>query len=287
MRDVVSVYGFSVKPYTVPEPPSPFLMEDEDGALEPGDYLVAVSWMRKGMESSLSPSEKITLRSAAGIRAALPMVMDDTIDFVRIYMTRRNGGEMLLQETVPASVSETAIRMDNAGGKPSPFRGFSPMCGGERAGLSLWRGRLVVSSGGTMTFSEPLAYHLRDPRHGFFLFPETVTFIAPVAGGLFVGQETHVVFLSGDRPENLAMNPLACQAPIAGSAVLLEGKDSGADSSVALWCADNGHVMGMPDGSVKELQADRIFGITPKILSSAIEGYSLAKDGRATTFLAG
>lgn len=149
--------------------------------------------------------------------------------------------------------------------------------------LGLWRGRLVVAQGRTLRFSEALAYHVHDPRHGFVQMPQRITFVAPVDGGLWVGQVDHVVFLRGTAPQELAFERKTSRAPVPGSAVALAsdeaGDASGGARAAVAWLSSVGFAMGTPDGGIIEPQAQRLRAI------SATAGSTVVQHRRLTTAL--
>src|SRR5690606_41882378 len=104
-----------------------------------------------------------------------------------------------------------------------------------------------------LSVSEPRALHINDPRHGFVQMPQRITFVAPVDGGLWVGQSDHVAFLAGQDLRDLTLSRKRCAPPVPGSAVVVDGsiaKETGGRQAVA-WLSGNGHVLGLPDGTLK------------------------------------
>jgi hypothetical protein len=103
--------------------------------------------------------------------------------------------------------------------------------------------------------------------------PQKITFILPVDGGIWVGQVTHVVFLMGNKPQDMTFQAKTTHAPIPDSAIEIDMNDIGGDisqggNSTALWLAENGYVVGTSSGQVIELQAGKLKGITGKYARS-------------------
>ena len=89
-------------------------------------------------------------------------------------------------------------------------------------------------------FSEPMAYHLHDERHGFVQMPQRITFVEPVDGGIWIGQVDHVAFLEGATPDALVMQRKTACAPVAGSSIQVLADTVGGDlsqggSATVLW----------------------------------------------------
>ena len=272
--------GSAAKPFTIDAPPGP-IVTASTGSLEAGDYGVAVAWLRGALESPLSPMTTHKSAAAGGLQVLLPMALDPTITGVRMYLTRHNGGELLRGEDYPVVTTVVNLPTLPKLGAPTQFRHMDPMPTGQYLGL--WQGRLVVAQGRTLRFSEAMAYHVHDPRHGFVQMPQRITFVAPVDGGLWVGQVDHVVFLRGTAPQELVFERKTSRAPVPGSTVALAsdeaGEASGGGRAVVAWLSSVGFAMGTPDGGIIEPQAQRLRGI------SATAGSTVVQHGRLTTAL--
>ena len=216
--------GSAAKPFTIDAPPGP-IVTASTGSLEAGDYGVAVAWLRGALESPLSPMTTHKSAAAGGLQVLLPMALDPTITGVRMYLTRHNGGELLRGEDYPVVTTVVNLPTLPKLGAPTQFRHMDPMPTGQYLGL--WQGRLVVAQGRTLRFSEAMAYHVHDPRHGFVQMPQRITFVAPVDGGLWVGQVDHVVFLRGTAPQELVFERKTSRAPVPGSTVALASDEAG------------------------------------------------------------
>ena len=219
--------------------------------------------------------------AAGGLQVLLPMALDPTITGVRMYLTRHNGGELLRGEDYPVVTTVVNLPTLPKLGAPTQFRHMDPMPTGQYLGL--WQGRLVVAQGRALRFSEAMAYHVHDPRHGFVQMPQRITFVAPADGGLWVGQVDHVVFLRGTAPQELVFERKTSRAPVPGSTVALAsdeaGEASGGGRAVVAWLSSVGFAMGTPDGAIIEPQAQRLRSI------GATAGSTVVQHGRLTTAL--
>lgn len=247
--------------FTLQTPPAPLATVEPDGALAAGQYSVAVAWMRGDMESATSPIAMVAVPAGGRLRLVLPYCMDPSVDRVRVFLSEPDGAALQEVANLPIETPETQIASAaNLLGEPR-FRHMAAMPSGLY--LSLWQGRLVTARRNVLYFSEPMALHINDPRHGFIQMPQRITFVAPVDGGLWVGQSDHVAFLSGQDLRSLTLLRKRCAPPVPGSAVVVDGsiaKETGGRQSVA-WLAGNGHVLGLPDGTLIEPRRDRICGI--------------------------
>lgn len=234
------------------------------GTLAQGTYGVAVSWLRGTLESSVSEVAHVTVdEEGGGINVSLPFCLDASVTGARLYLTKPGSSELQAVEDYPiATTSASIVVMPELGGSPE-FQHLDAMPGGRFMGL--WAGQLLTAGTRTLHFSEPMAFHLYDRRHSFVQFPQRITFVAPVEGGVWVGQVDHVVFLSaGDSPGVFRLQRKAAQPPVFGSACLVNAEllgDLAAGYLAAVWLAGNGYVVGNAEGQMVELHAKALQGI--------------------------
>lgn len=266
--------GQTCQPLTINKPPVP-IADDNVENTKPSSRSVAISWLRGSMESSLS--DYVTSGESANI--VLPMVFDPTVTGVNIYATSVGGTDMQLAGTMDRAATNFAITKDHKLGMAAQFAHLSPMPTGKY--LCYWRGRLITATANVIRFSEPLAYHLHDERHGFIQTSQRVTFIQPVENGLWVGQSDHVIFIQGTQPDDMTISIKSAQAPVPNSAIQIPSNDIGEASEggslVTIWLASNGYVAGSSAGQIIEYQAGRISNI------SAQSGTTVRFDRRLVT----
>ncbi|RGD90571.1 hypothetical protein [Acinetobacter sp. SWAC57] len=277
-RGLFSYNGFAVSPLTIDTPASPLLQQDGNGTLKTGQYGVAISWLRNGVESAVSAMSHVELAGQSNydqindlsINVTLPFCIDDTVTDVAIYVTQRNGAELYKFGTYPVSTNQVSIHEISRLGKIAEFQHLSPMPSGKF--MKYWNGRLITAERNVIKFSEPMAYHLYDERHGYMMMPQRITFIQPVDGGIWVGQTDHVAFLTGAQPKDMSYTRKSTQAPIYDSCILVDadlvGDDVSQNSNVALWLAENGYVLGTATGQIIQYQAGKLQGITAKLSRS-------------------
>ncbi len=249
--------GQTCQPLTIDTPPAPIAMGDIDNTQQTRS--IAISWVRGSTESSLS--DYVT--AGAEVDVVLPLVTDPTISSVNIYATNVGGTDMQLAGKASMLDINFIITADHKLGMAAQFAHLSPMPTGKY--LCYWRGRLITATANVIRFSEPLAYHLHDERHGFIQTSQRITFIQPVDGGLWVGQVDHVLFIEGSNPDDMSMIIKSAQAPVPNSAIQTDSNDIGeaaeGGSLVTVWLARNGYVAGNSMGQIIEYQAGRIDNI--------------------------
>ena len=265
--------GNTCQPLTIDRPPMPIAYGGTDDTQQTRS--IAISWLRGSMESSLS--DYVT--AGASTDVVLPMVIDPTVTSVNIYATSLGGTDMQLAGTVNRDDTSFTIIKDHKLGMAAQFAHLSPMPTGKY--LCYWRGRLITATANVIRFSEPLAYHLHDERHGFIQTSQRITFIQPVENGLWVGQTDHVIFIQGTSPNDMTISIKSAQAPVPNSAIQVPSNDIGEVAEggrlVTVWLASNGYVAGSSAGQIVEYQAGRISNI------SAQSGTTVRFDRRLVT----
>ena len=142
--------------------------------------------------------------------------------------------------------------------------------------LAYWRGRIVTARANVLRFSEALAYHVHDQRHGFVQMPQRITFVQPVDGGIWVGQVDHVAFLQGASLDTLELQARASKAPVPGSAINVKAELLGdlaqGGSECAVWLAENGYVVGTAGGALVEPMAKVMKDVRATVGASVVFG---------------
>ncbi len=280
ISDATALYkydGLSVEKLTIGTPPTP-MARLSTGALLDGTYTVAIAWSKDGRESGLSSS--LSLNVEGGIELILPYNYSEDADQVTIYMTERNGSELLKVVTLPVITATFTISSDKDLTRAAQFQNLSPMRTGKF--LKLWRGKLLTADKNMLYFSQALNFHLCDERYDYIALPQRVTFVEPVESGIWVGQSNSVVFLSGSDVRDLRLVQTGAKAPVPGTALrvnsdLLGELSAGLES--VLWLAENGYCIGTPSGNLVEAHANTLKGITAK------GGQSVRFDDRIITVL--
>jgi hypothetical protein len=275
--DLYKYDGSTVEKLTISIPPAP-MAHATNGSLLQGSYNLAISWSKNGRESGLS--DTVTVDCVGGIEVILPYNYTGDADQAIIYMTERNGSELLKAATVPVNTPSVTIRQDKDLTRAAQFQHLSPMRTGKF--LKLWRGRLVTVEKNLLYFSQALNFHLFDERYDFIAMPQRITFVEPVESGIWVGQTTGVVFLSGADVLDLRLVQTGAKAPVPGSAMRVHSDllgEAAAGLESVIWLAENGYCIGTPAGTLIEAQANTLKGITAK------GGQSVRFDDRIVTVL--
>lgn len=229
------------------------------GGLVAGIYGVAVSAVSaSGEESGLSDIAWIELTTAAGIALTLPTAPTGVIGF-RVYRTTQNGDELYHAMDVGLVSSATIAGGDV--GKQEMGWPLDQMPTGSN--VKAYKGRLYVSVGPCLIFSEPIRPGVYDPRKNVLWFGSDITMHQPVEGGIFVGTEDTIYFLEGDRPFAFQRKVVASNGAIKHSesrvpATALEARLIDTTKECAVWLSPLGYQIGLPGGTVLTPQSKKI-----------------------------
>lgn len=256
--------GTTARRLTVEQAPPPMVSTTAGaGSLVPGYYNTALAFMRGDQEGSLSETISVKVVKDDSLTLTFPLAFDTTVTAVRLYVSKPDGHDLgFMGDFTPGT--EAVFPTVQPPGIAPRFPYMRPMPAGKY--LCVWQGRLLTANRNVLHFSEPMAYHTNDPRHGFVQMPQRITFLAPVEGGVWVGQVDHVAFLQGTQPDQMVAQRRAVQAPVPGSALLIPSEVAGEAAQggrhVAAWLSANGFVLGTASGEVVETGAGKLGGIS-------------------------
>lgn len=259
--------GAKAQPFTINTPPKPYATAQQGGSLSAGDYSFSISWLNSDSESGLSEIDTVQVQPNGLVNLQLPMCLLDHVTHVRLYMTESGGSELRQFGEIPIQTMNLQVITLPELGRAAQFCYLSPMLHGDF--LRLWRGRLLCARSNVLHYSEAMTYHLTDERYNFIQFPQRISFIEPVEGGIWVGQTDHVLFLRGQDMRSLSIEAKASRAPVRASSQLLHSDIVGGEISQggawsAIWLAENGFVLGTASGQLIELNGKTMRGISAK-----------------------
>lgn len=212
--------------------PSPaFDLQVVGGSLPAGVYQVAVTALDGGIESGCI-KKVVTLGEGQALRVS---VADDRE--CRLYCSVANGSTLYHQgiaydTNLIGSVLDSSVRCETSGLEPLPFCSM----------LVSRHGMVIGADGRYLYHTRPLQPHLHNPETDWVAYPEPITVIAAVEGGVFVCADK-TYFLSGIGGDEFNQRTLAEYGAVADTLAQLP------DGSVA-WFCKYGQVIGRPDGSI-------------------------------------
>lgn len=244
-----------------PDANPPRAVATGDGGLFGGPALVAISYVNAyGEEGGLSQQVAVDVPENGGIRLFMPPPPPDAV-LARIY---RNGksGKLRWAADAPAAMTEYVLGAGKLK-KLADTQFLRRMQGGDY--VRAWNGRLLVSRGRFLFWSESMNYGLTDPRHNHATFPRRIAFVIGFATtGVYIGQRgSGVIWLAGTNPADWTLDDTGAGVPEPGTAIyvdrnLFDPQLQLPSGELALWLSERGYAIGLPSGDVTEPQAQRI-----------------------------
>lgn len=258
----------SVRRCGVPQPSAPTATASANGGLAAGKYAVAISLTDDlGEESPTSYEQVIDLPNGGGIQLTnLPIVSNY---LVNIYVTPANGDILYYYASPPASFATHLVSASPSGAQ-STTQFLTPFQGGR---FVRWHnGRLYVVNGDTLSYSDAFRPHLTRTDTNFVQFSGNISFVEPVAGGIFVGDDRGVWFLDGGDPTKFVLKRTSGCLAVRGSSAIVpsehfDPKVVQTNLPVAVWLSTSGYAVGTASGEVIELNYDTI-RVSPGLVGS-------------------
>jgi hypothetical protein len=245
-----------VRPWACPNPAvAPMLTATVDGALNPGEYQVALTFLDQwGRESGATRAIAITLTTIGGI-AVEDLPQPPAGGRIRVYMTGGNNGDLRAAATLAEGETD-ALLAQLPNGRPCDTSFLVPMPAGQL--VAYGNGRQFVARNREVLYSPSLRYGLFDPRGGRVGFTKRVQMMAFVGdgsdgAGLFVSDTKRTYFLAGSDPANWAQRIAYGYAALPGQLGWAPGSIWGleTDQLLPVWQATDGRLcVGMPGGTV-------------------------------------
>lgn len=238
---------------------SPSLTATTVGALVPGTYTIAFTFLDNlGQESGASGYLRIKLTVNGGI--ALSGLPTQSGYRLRVYMSAADGEVLRLNQEFNAVLS-TGYITDFKEGKQLDTIGLTEMIPGSI--VRGFNGRLYTCLDNVITFSEPLRYGATNLATNRIVLNDNITIFEPVLGGIYVGAGNKVWFMEGGDPSKFTQKLVSNCRAIPNSSTVVPGehfdqKVVNSNYPVALWLSTSGYAVGLVDGTVIELQPDRV-----------------------------
>jgi hypothetical protein len=180
---------------------------------------------------------------------------------VRVYLSAPNGTkeELWHHSDYPAGTT-SAILGPRVLGRPLATQFLEPLPPGQH--IRLFHGRLYVAVDNVLVYSDPFRRHLYAPDDNYVAFPERITALEPVEGGIFVASD-QLYFLRGGEIKDVQLARVAAVTVAEGSSLCVPGSvfpALQANQTVAYFYSSRGPAVGMPDGNVVFPLHDRVAG---------------------------
>jgi hypothetical protein len=250
--------GVTATTWGVPVPDSLGALTPVTGVLFPGDYQYQLTYVRlaDGLESGPIYSNPTPVPDGGVLLQGLPMLDGHKIN---VYLTSHNGEQAYLAGSTFTS-SFSYLGKNDALVLPCRTDNLRPAPAGTVT--AFWRGRVLVAVGPVLYASKTNAWESFDFRRDFKQFSAPITLIQPVDGGVFVGTEQELAFLSGTEFDKLAYTRVLDGPTVLGSGVAVRGelvqRGQGTGQGAAMLCiAGRGIVAGFSDGGIARMTEGR------------------------------
>lgn len=240
---------------------APYLLRDTPVLpLAAGKYQVAVTYLRDDLqESGAARATGVDLLvpgsiSLSGILASA----DPTVTHKVIYCTSVGGETLFRVGVIANAVTTFNIKEVRAGASPLLTQFLQPPPAGDH--IAYQGGYMLVASGARLYPSESYAPELFDYRKSV-PFLDSITMVAPVKGGIWLGLNNQIVWITGDTPAAWDYKPAADYGVIphtlwfADAGVINDGKATG--EMAALFASKRGLCVGFPGGHLVNLTEAR------------------------------
>jgi len=236
--------GAQALPMNVSASASPFVSFSAAGSLPAGRYQVATA-LRDLITGELGPASTPT---------TVDLVLAGRIDVVSapapaghelvVYMTPPNGSVLMEAATGVSGATFSVLPSFGA-------RCFTLMKRPLPPGSIIrhYNGRTLVAAGNVLFYSDVYS-PLMTPSEGYVVFPSTITLLEPCQAGVFVGSD-QTYWLAGDLVD-AAMNPVLPYGAVPNTGAEVPNQNA------RWWLSDRGIVIGKPDGSVQNVQEERV-----------------------------
>ena len=228
------------------------------GGLWAGTYQVCTTYVDEDSEEGgACAAQTVEVAEGDGIAVTVSAPQAPAVRTI-VYVTGANGEDFTRTYSLAGAATVTVTAADIGRGmrlETQHLRAPSPS-----TLVRVFNGRIYGARDEMVWFTEPLRYSLARPSQGVYLYPTHPTLLEPVRSGMFVGGAFGVYFLAGRDPYDATQIAVSAKAPIPRAVTRVPGDWLGqSDSSLpAWWTQDGGMQVGMPDGTVQDMTADRL-----------------------------
>lgn len=251
-----------------PQTPGMVELSPAGGGLSPGIYHVTVTVVdADGVESGAPRPATIELTTPGGITVSNLPTLAGARE-VRVYCSEVNGSNLFLELRIPAGSAPRVIT-SLSHGKELRTLYLDEMPPGTI--MRQHNGRMYVVENNVIWYSEALLYGLTYLDRNYFPpFDAPITMVEPVAAGLFVSADK-LYFVAGESVDSIAITTREGATTIPGSSLVLDGQLISKDlqGDVAYWQSSEGAVLGLPDGSVRNITQDKLEGVENAISAAS------------------
>jgi hypothetical protein len=208
------VFAWGITPPTV----QPAAAQATAGALPPGKYQYAVTFLRDDGEESATPRAGVIECSQGIAFSAIPVSSEAAVTQKAIYLSQPNGKTLRRALLIP-NASTTASYTGNmlTGGDKTKLTTQFKMPPPPGRVLAQHGARMLVGWGCYLLFSDPYRHELFDWEQGY-AFSAPIRILVPLKEGVLVGTDKECIWMAGADAADYQPVVKARYGAIAGSA---------------------------------------------------------------------
>lgn len=252
------------------------------GDMPAGNYQYAMTYVRDdGQESGTGIADQISITTGAIDFTDLPISSDPSVRYKNIYLTEANGEVLYRAATV--SNATTALHY-NGGILRTPLETQFLQHAPAGQIVSYYNGRMYVANGQWLYYSKAFGYELFDLREHLG-FASNITLVAPVQGGMYIGTESAIYYMSGNEPQDFVLVEKANYGAVAGTLAYAPAKQvrvavNAQEETIPMWTSKAGICVGLSGGIFINITQDR-YGIE----SAAVGAALFRDDGESSQYI--
>lgn len=197
----------------------PVLSTSLGGLLE-GVYQVTYTFVdSNGRESGANAASYITVGSNSAINVTINKPENNNIVSYRVYCSNTDGSTLYYYQEV--DINNTVI-ITNTSLLSSPLKTFNldpPPLGSI---IGYYKGRLYISDGDILWYSEPYQYEYFSLDTNYVQLPYTIEGVMPVEDGIWIAAD-HLYYISGADTDNFKLSLKERVKYVPGTSTYLSG----------------------------------------------------------------
>lgn len=258
--DVNGALGY----WGLPVPPSPRCYATSGGGLYAGTYQVTQTTTINSLESGAPESVEVDVEDKGGISVTVPT--SATAQFT-VYVTTAND-PIFRKVGTYASGSTINIGLGPRGKMLDTLLLTQPPSGTL---VAEYKGRLWIVQDNVLWFTHEYGPHYVDPAFGYYMFDGSLTLVASAEDGLYVGTDSKIYFLQGQKPSEMTVRQVLQRGAISWSQLadtptdVFLGQGAFPSRCCSFISSDGVFCIGRPGGIIQQINSDTaVFGNAAK-----------------------
>lgn len=128
--------------------------------------------------------------------------------------------------------------------------------------IAVYMGRMLIAKGNKLSISEYLDFDSYELHRNYYEFGSNILMVRPTEGGVYVSDESQVVFMSGTIPGEAKFKVVSTKPAIEWSDIgeLIQSDDLSLSTPElsAIWCGSEGVYLGLSSGQVVPLNKHKV-----------------------------